>query len=98
MDRVVIEFKAQINAVTTSSNTASSSASRSAGLGFSYGGYVNYNFQASHSAQKTLSDTSSTSESYSLTMTVEAAQDEVPSGMRTMLDLLEDAIRMGVKS
>ncbi len=93
IDEMTIDFKAKLtdSVVHKSASTTAVSASVSG----KYGGFwspVKVNFRVSATHQSARSSQRNSKREYSMDIHVRAVQDELPSGLSRILDILEDAI------
>lgn len=95
IDNTDIEFNVKINSVSNSKSSESSNSDVKSNSSF---GYKGWGFKASTSLNASISNQKSTSSSedvkkdYSLNIKVHAVQDDMPSGMSRILDILEESI------
>jgi hypothetical protein len=92
VDIITIDFNAKINSMETSSS--SSDTVLSGGLSASYGGKrANVSFNGSASYKRSNASGSSVERTYSMSIHVQASQDEMPAGMEKLLNILEGAMK-----
>jgi Protein of unknown function (DUF2589) len=94
ISEMTITFNAKINSVTSSSTVSSSqfSTSSSSSSGFCFFVCRSSSFTSSYSSQQTNRNSNKEEREFSLSVFVRAVQDDMPSGMEKILDILEEAI------
>ena len=94
ISEMTITFNAKINSVTTASTVQASqfSTSSSSSSGFCFFVCKSSSFTSSYSSQETKKSSSKEEREFSLSVFVRAVQDDMPSGMEKILDILEEAI------
>ncbi len=95
IDNTDIEFNVKINSVSNSKsgNTTNSNVNSESKFGYKGWGFsASTNLKTSISNQKTNSSGEEVKKDYSLNIKVHAVQDDMPTGMSRILDILEDSI------
>jgi hypothetical protein len=99
IDEMTIDFKAKLTDAITDTNRSSTSVAAS--VSGSYGSFwtpVKVNFRVSATHNTTSSRTSAQKREYQMEIHVRALQDEMPTGLSRILDILEDAINNAEQS
>ena len=86
-----IEFNAKINSVTASESTSMTSNAGSSGGGFNFW-FAASSSRSSYSNQKTEKNSNKEEREFSMRIVIKAKQDEMPVGLKKVLDMLEEAI------
>ena len=92
-----VEFNAKISSVTTSESESTTKIGVDLDVSGQYK-MVKVGLKASFSHQKTEKNSNSEQREYSMRVYVRAVQDEMPAGMRKILDVLEQAIIITTKA
>lgn len=91
VEQADIEFNVKINSVSTTSSDSKTDFSTKADV--RSGWFVKANLSAAFSNQKATSSKEEVKKDYSLNIKVHATQDDMPSGVSRILDMLEDTIK-----
>lgn len=101
IDDMTIEFKANISATTETSRSASSSTAKEAKLSAS-ARYLFFKAELSGSVSSKKDSTATASSKYSVEYTIDvrvhAVQDDMPKGIATVLNLLNESIQRPAKA
>ncbi|MCH5199979.1 MAG: DUF2589 domain-containing protein [Oscillospiraceae bacterium] len=95
IDYTDIEFNVKINSVSTTNTSDISKSNVDSDSNFGYKGWgfkASTNLKTSVSHQKKSTSGEEVKKDYSLNIKVHAVQDDIPSGMSRILDILEDSI------
>ncbi len=90
-----LEFNVKINSVSNSSSYDKSGSDVKSSSSFGYKGWgfnASTSLNASFSNQKSTSSSEEVKKDYSLNIKIHAVQDDMPSGMSRILDILEESI------
>ena len=86
-----IEFNAKISSVTASETSSDTKIGVDASVSASFMGF-SASVKTSYSSQKTEKNSNSEQREFSMRVFVKAVQEEIPAGLKKILDILEQAI------
>ncbi len=93
IDEMTIDFHAKLTDAVTSRRSTDTSVNTSFSIGYSsFWSPVKSSFRVSASHKRSATDASAQKREYRMDIHVRAVQDEMPSGLSKILDILEDAI------
>ncbi len=101
MESCEIEFNAKISSVTASELTTDTKVGVEASVGYSQGPFgmgVSASLKTSVSHQRTEKNSNKEQREFSMRVFVKAVQDDIPAGLKKIMDILETAILISLNA